>query len=65
MGKDLRRIIRIVEVPIYLLTLAIGCLNEGSTFFGLLLLAISVFRLCKMIKRVKKVRLRRKTYGSQ
>jgi hypothetical protein len=45
MGKDLRRIIRIVEVPIYLLTLAIGCLNEGSTFFGLLLLTISVFRL--------------------
>jgi hypothetical protein len=45
MGKDLRRIIRIVEVPIYLLTLSIGCLNEGSTFFGLLLLGISVFRL--------------------
>ena len=45
MGKDLRRIIRIVEVPIYLLALAIGCFNEGSTGFGLVLLAISIFRL--------------------
>ena len=45
MGKDLRRVIRIVEVPIYLLTLAIGCFNEGSTGFGLVLSAISIFRL--------------------
>ena len=45
MGKNLRKIIRIVEVPVYMLAIAIGCLNEGSTFIGLTLIAISIFRL--------------------
>ena len=45
MGKKVRRVIRIVEVPIYLLAMAMGCWNSGSTTLAVVLLGVSLFRL--------------------
>ena len=45
MGKKVRQVIRIVEVPIYLLAMAMGCWNSGQGTLGVVLLGISIFRL--------------------
>ena len=37
--------IRILEVPIYLLVIALFCIENGATGMGILLMAISVGRL--------------------
>ncbi len=39
------RFIRIIEVPIYLLVIGLGCINEGSETLGIILLATSILRL--------------------
>jgi hypothetical protein len=41
----MRKYIRILEVPILLLTIAVGCFNDGSNVIGLSLLIISIVRL--------------------
>jgi len=45
MSKGLRKTIRIIEVPIYLLAMGVGCLNNGQGTLGVVLLGISIFRL--------------------
>ena len=37
--------IRILEVPIYLLVIALGCIENGSTAMGIFIAIISVTRL--------------------
>jgi len=37
--------IRILEVPIYLLVIALGCIENGSTAMGIFLVVISIARL--------------------
>jgi thiamine transporter ThiT len=45
MGRGVRKTIRIVEVPIYLLAMAMGCWNSGSTTLAVVLLVTSIGRL--------------------
>tara|TARA_R100001015_G_C4601646_1_gene156599 strand:+ start:1000 stop:1203 length:204 start_codon:yes stop_codon:yes gene_type:complete len=45
LGKRVRKAIRIIEVPIYLLAMGVGCLNNGQGTLGVVLLGISIFRL--------------------
>ena len=37
--------IRILEVPLYLLVIALGCLEEGATTMAIILILISIARL--------------------
>ena len=37
--------IRIIEVPIYLMAMAMGCWNNGSGALAIVLMVISIFRL--------------------
>jgi len=37
--------IRILEVPIYLLVIALGCIENGSTAMGIFIVIISIVRL--------------------
>ena len=37
--------IRILEVPIYLLVIALGCIENGSTSMGIFIVIISIVRL--------------------
>ena len=37
--------IRILEVPIYLLVIALGCFEEGATVVGTILMIVSAGRL--------------------
>ena len=37
--------IRILEVPLYLLVIALGCLEEGATAMAIILTLISIARL--------------------
>jgi len=37
--------IRILEVPIYLLVIALGCLEEGATIIAIILILVSIARL--------------------
>ena len=37
--------IRILEVPIYLLVIALGCIENGSTAMGIFIAIISIVRL--------------------
>ena len=37
--------IRILEVPIYLLVIALGCIENGSTAMGIFITIISIVRL--------------------
>jgi hypothetical protein len=37
--------IRILEVPLYLLVIALGCLENGSTAIAIILILISIARL--------------------
>jgi len=37
--------LRILEVPIYLLVIALGCLEEGATAMAIILTLISIARL--------------------
>ena len=39
------KMIRILEVPIYLLVIAFGCIIEGSNTMGTILIVISIARL--------------------
>jgi hypothetical protein len=43
--KKFRKAIRILEVPIYLLAIAIGCFGEGHLGFSIFLLLVSIGRL--------------------
>ena len=37
--------IRILEVPIYLLVISLGCFEEGATTMGIILMIVSAGRL--------------------
>ena len=39
------KVIRILEVPIYLLVIALGCIENGSTAMGIFITIISIVRL--------------------
>ena len=39
------KMIRILEVPLYLLVIALGCYESGSNFVGTILIIVSVVRL--------------------
>tara|TARA_R100000908_G_C3630605_1_gene71653 strand:+ start:335 stop:499 length:165 start_codon:yes stop_codon:yes gene_type:complete len=39
------KVIRILEVPLYLLVIALGCLEEGATTTAIILTLISIVRL--------------------
>ena len=39
------KVIRILEVPIYLLVIALGCIENGSTAMGIFISIISICRL--------------------
>ena len=39
------KVIRILEVPIYLLVIALGCIENGSTAMGIFIAIISIVRL--------------------
>ena len=39
------KIIRILEVPIYLLVIALGCIENSLTSMGIFLIIISIIRL--------------------
>ena len=39
------KMIRILEVPIYLLVIALGCYESGSSKIGTLLVVVSILRL--------------------
>ena len=41
----MRKMIRILEVPLYLLVISMMCFEFGSSFMALLLLIISIARL--------------------
>ena len=41
----MRKILRILEVPLYLMVIALGTLEAGSTLMGMVLMIVSVARL--------------------
>jgi len=41
----MRKYIRILEVPIYLLVISLGCFEEGATGIGTILMIVSAVRL--------------------
>jgi len=44
-NKIMRKSIRILEVPLLLLAIALGTYIEGNTIFAIVLFAISIIRL--------------------
>ena len=43
--KDMKNYIRELEVPFYLLVIAIGCMEMGNTKIAIFLIIISILRL--------------------
>jgi len=41
----MRRIVRILEVPLYLLVIAMYCINNNTTGIGIFLIVLSILRL--------------------
>ena len=44
-GMRMIKLIRILEVPIYLLVIALFCIENGATWTGIFLTIVSMFRL--------------------
>ena len=44
-NTDMKKYIRILEVPIYLLVIALACLERGNTGVAVMLILVSVGRL--------------------
>jgi hypothetical protein len=42
---NLRKIIRIIEVPLYLMVIALGCFQTNAEAMGIILVIISIARL--------------------
>jgi len=41
----MRKLIRCIEVPVYLIAIGVGCLNDGQTGLAVSLMVISLVRL--------------------